>query len=41
MEPLKEKERGLSENIGNSEIKVEKAWAHANNLTNYATELEK
>ena len=40
IEPLTEKEQGLRENINSSAMMVEKAWAHANNLSNYATELE-
>ena len=39
--PLEEKEKGLRENIDNSEAMVDKAWAHANNLSNYAEGLEK
>ena len=39
--PLEEKERGLRENINQTAAKVDKAIAHANNLSNYAETLER
>ena len=41
MIPLEEKEKGLRENIDQTAAKVDKAIAHANNLSNYAETLEK
>jgi outer membrane murein-binding lipoprotein Lpp len=41
IDPLEKKENALRENMPGKDKLVEQAWAHANNLSKYAQDLEK